>query len=437
MGSLPTLLDPPRRSQTSVTARIVARRRRARGRARGRGWTIGNGRSTLPDGVPLGHAGVMTATAPGVAGADERALLAAIVDATEQAVVSVDLDGVVTSWNRGAEQLYGWTAREAIGRRYDDVVPGDPPVAAAVAAIATGDAVAPVEARRTRSDGTEVVVGETTAAVRAADGAVTGIAMIARDITERIETEALLARYRQELDERNRHLERSNADLEQFAYVASHDLSEPLRAVAGMVGLLARRYEGRLDRDADEFIAFAVDGCARMRQMIDDLLAYSRAGRVELDVGEVDLGQVVDAAVTALQAQVEEAGATVRHHGLPVVHGDAAQLGRVVQNLVSNAVKFRRDDVPVTVEVTAAPEPGGGWRVAVADDGIGIEPAYRERIFRMFQRLHPTDRHPGTGIGLSIAQRIVEQHGGEMGVEGNERGGSTFWFTLPRGIERS
>jgi PAS domain S-box-containing protein len=364
--------------------------------------------------------------------ADERALLAAIVDATEQAVISVDLDGVVTSWNRGAEDLYGWPAQESVGRAYDELVPDGKRIVDAIAQIVAGRSVLAVEAPRIRRDGTVVQVGETTAPVRDAEGEVCGIAMIARDITERIETATLLEGYRHELDERNRHLERSNHDLEQFAYVASHDLAEPLRAVAGMVGLLARRYEGRLDDDADEFIAFAVEGCERMRQMISDLLAYSRAGRTELRLVTCDLASLVDEAVAALRTQVDEAGVVVVRIGLPSVQADRAQLVRVLQNLLSNAIKFRRPAARVRVEVLARrTDDGGGWRVEVADDGIGVEEVYRERIFRMFQRLHPSDQQPGTGIGLSIAQRIVEQHGGDLGVAGNERGGATFWFTLP------
>ncbi|MCO8127194.1 ATP-binding protein [Acidimicrobiia bacterium EGI L10123] len=377
----------------------------------------------------------MTTTGPRTTGPileDHRALLAAIVDATEQAVVSVDLDGVVTSWNRGAEDLYGWTAAEMVGRPYEVVLADGAASVSVIEEVVAGESVAGVEARRIRRDGSTVMVGETTAPVRDAGGAVIGVAMIARDITDRLGTEALLEHYRRELDIRNRHLERSNTDLEQFAYVASHDLSEPLRAVAGMVGLLARRYQGRLDADADEFIDFAVDGCERMRTMISDLLAYSRAGRAELAVGDVALADLVDQAVVALGAQVEEAGAVVDHAGLPTVRGDRTQLIRVVQNLLSNAVKFRRPGQPVRVEVSARRQDGDdGWRIEVADDGIGIEEQYRERIFRMFQRLHTSDQHPGSGIGLSITERIVAQHGGSIGVGTNDWGGSTFWFTLP------
>lgn len=367
---------------------------------------------------------------------DDRALLAAIVDATEQAVISVDLNGRVTSWNRGAQALYGWRSDDALGLSYDDVVAPDSPVVEVLARIRSGDPVPAVESRRARSDGSHVVVAETTAPVRDRGGRVVGAAMIARDVTERHRTEALLERYRHEIDVRNEHLERSNRDLEQFAYVASHDLSEPLRAVAGMVGLLSRRYKGQLDEDADEFIGFAVDGCERMRRMISDLLVYSRAGRSELAVDDVPLTELVEAAVAGLGEAIGDAGAQIVHGELPSVRGDRAQLTRVVQNLLSNAVKFGRPDSPVRIEISARRlEDGDGWRIEVADDGIGIEEQYRERIFRMFQRLHTADQHPGTGIGLSIAERIIEQHGGRMGTDANDLGGSTFWFSLPDRIE--
>lgn len=369
---------------------------------------------------------------PGPLLGSDHALLAAIIDATEQAVISLDLDGRVTSWNRGAEDLYGWTADEVLGQHYELVLGSGSLTGESIAEIVSGGSVGGVEAMRSRRDGTAVMVGETTAPVRDPDGSVAGVAMIARDITERLETEALLEGYRQELDLRNEHLERSNRDLEQFAYVASHDLSEPLRAVAGMVGLLSRRYSGQLGDDADEFIDFAVDGCERMRRMISDLLTYSRAGRSELAVTDVDLGSVVDDAAESLGVQREEPITEIVHAGLPTVRGDRTQLTRVVQNLVSNAVKFRRPGCPVRIEVSARRLDGDdGWRIEVADDGIGVEEQYRERIFRMFQRLHTADQHPGTGIGLSISERIVDQHGGRMGTEGNERGGSTFWFSLP------
>lgn len=366
----------------------------------------------------------------GPAVANDRGLLAAIVDSTDDAVVSIDRERRITSWNRAAERLYGYAPSQMLGRPVDVLYPATDDPAELVERIFAGQQVAGAERLRVRADGTTVMVDETLSPVRDDDGSVVGAAMIVRDISRRRQTEDALAETRQELEANLRQLERSNNDLEQFAYVASHDLSEPLRAVAGMVGLLARRYRGQLDSDADEFIDFAVEGCERMRRMIEDLLAYSRAGRGELRITSLDVGGLVAEVVGTLASQIDLADATIDIDDLPVIHADRGQLASVFQNLVSNAVKFRRPDSPVHVRVSASPVPIG-WRFAVADDGIGIEEEYRTRIFRMFQRLHPSDRYPGTGIGLAIAERIVDRHGGTMGVEGNAIGGSTFWFTIP------
>jgi light-regulated signal transduction histidine kinase (bacteriophytochrome) len=274
------------------------------------------------------------------------------------------------------------------------------------------------------------MVGESLSPVHTPEGHVVGVASIARDITARLEAERALVVARRQLQAQNRRLEQSNAELEQFAYIASHDLSEPLRAVAGMVTLLARRYKGKLDQDADEFIEFAVDGCARMRSMIDDILAYSRAGRVELHLAPVDLGEVVAEVERALLEQITDTGAVIRSGDLPTVHGDRQKLSQLLQNLVANALKFRRTEASPIVEISAARQERG-WRIGVADNGIGVEPQFRGRIFRMFQRLHTIDVYPGSGIGLSIADRLVSRHGGRMGVDDNAAGGSTFWFTIP------
>ncbi len=225
-------------------------------------------------------------------------------------------------------------------------------------------------------------------------------------------------------------LERANDDLRQLTYVASHDLTEPLRTTASFVGLLQQRYAGRLDDDADEFIGYAVEGTQRMQTLIDDLLAYSRVGRVDLRVERVDLGAVVRDVLGGLAAAVEAAGARVEVGPLPVVEGDARQLGQLLQNLLANAVKFG-DGHPPHVQVQAE-RTDDGWTVSVLDDGIGVDPAHAERVFDVFHRLHSRERFPGTGIGLAIAERIVQRHGGRIWVEPGPGGrGSAFRFTLP------
>jgi PAS domain S-box-containing protein len=231
-----------------------------------------------------------------------------------------------------------------------------------------------------------------------------------------------------ELAQRARELARSNSDLEQFAYVASHDLQEPLRMVASYVQLLARRYKGKLDADADEFIRYAVDGATRMQSLINDLLAFSRVGTRGKELVPVSLEKCAERALSHLRLALEESGAEVKLESLPWVKGDETQLVQLLQNLVGNAVKFRGEQPPrIRVSTTREEDT---VTVSVEDNGIGIEPQYYERIFAIFQRLHGKEEYPGTGIGLSICKKIVERHGGRIWVESTPGQGSTFRFTL-------
>jgi light-regulated signal transduction histidine kinase (bacteriophytochrome) len=227
-------------------------------------------------------------------------------------------------------------------------------------------------------------------------------------------------------------LERSNTELSQFAYVASHDLSEPLRMVSSYLGLLRRRYHGRLDRDADEFIEYAVDGAARMRQLIEGLLEYSRAGRSEEPAEEVELAAVVADVLRSLAAAVVESGAEIEIEDLPTVTGHRAQIEQLLQNLMANALKFRRDG-HARLWVRAEGDSHGMAQIAVADGGIGIPPEMREQVFEMFQRVHDREAYEGTGIGLAVCRKIVERHGGRIWVDEREGGGTVFRFTLPSG----
>ncbi len=234
-----------------------------------------------------------------------------------------------------------------------------------------------------------------------------------------------------QLVEQAEDLRRSNRDLEQFAYVASHDLQEPLRKVASFTQLLAKRYEGQLDERADQYIAFAVDGAKRMQRLINDLLGFSRVGRIGGELSDVDLGELVDQVTGDLDRALEETGGTVEGQDLPTVRGERPLLVQLVANLVGNALKFRHPDRAPRVRLDAV-RSGDRWEVAVHDNGIGIDPQYAERVFVIFQRLHAKEVYEGTGIGLALCKKIVEYHGGHIWIDPEPSdGGTTIRFTLP------
>jgi signal transduction histidine kinase len=242
------------------------------------------------------------------------------------------------------------------------------------------------------------------------------------EIAERKQAMAALAVKEEEL-------QRSNGELEQFAYVASHDLQEPLRMVGSYTQLLSRRYKGKLDQDADEFIAFAVDGVTRMQRLINDLLQYSRVGTKGREPEPTDSEAVLGRALANLKTAIEDNGATVTYDPLPVVMADDRQLEQLLQNLVGNAIKFHGAEPP-QVHMRAE-RSSGCWMFTVKDNGIGIEPQYYERIFQVFQRLHTMSEYSGTGIGLAVCKKIVERHGGRIWVESEPGKGTSFLFTLP------
>jgi light-regulated signal transduction histidine kinase (bacteriophytochrome) len=253
---------------------------------------------------------------------------------------------------------------------------------------------------------------------------------IASDLTEVRAARRLIEEANARLEAQTAELTRSNADLEQFAYVASHDLQEPLRKVASFCQLLKRRYAGQLDERADQYINFAVDGAQRMQRLINDLLEFSRIGRITSGFAEVDLDRLMTDAVAQLDSVRERTGAEITWSGLPVVRGEEALLSTLLSNLVGNSLKFRQPDVPPQIEVSAR-QVAGEWEFTCRDNGIGIEAEFADKVFVIFQRLHGKEAYPGTGIGLAIAKKIVEYHGGRIWVDPEYTGGAAIHFTLP------
>ncbi len=358
--------------------------------------------------------------------AEERFRVA--VEAAPNAMIMSDPQGTMTLVNTRAETLFGYERDELLGNSIGILFHEKDRhgYMRTLAAIFANPSARPnalgEELCGLHRDGSHFPIEVGLNPIETSEG-VFVLSSIA-DITDRKRSERALR-------ERTEELARSNRDLEQFAYVASHDLQEPLRAVAGPLQLLQRRYEGKLDARADEFIGHAVDGAMRMQSLIDDLLSYSRVGRAEDPRQFVQLGQALELALKNLALVVQETQAQVTHDPLPTVQGVATQLGLLFQNLISNAIKFRKKDQPVLIHVGAQSD-AGAWRISVSDNGIGVAEQYFERIFVIFQRLHTRREYPGTGLGLALCKRIVEHHGGNIWVESKPPEGTTFFFTLPR-----
>ncbi len=353
-------------------------------------------------------------------------LLQAIADGSTDAIYAKDSAGRYLLCNREAVRLAGKEAGEIIGRDDRALFPAE--TAAAVMAddraVLERGAVVTFEEAVATPYGIRIML-TTKGPIHDGGRRPVGLFGVSRDITER-------AAATNALRERNAQLAQSNADLEQFAYVASHDLREPLRMVSAYVGLLERRYGPSLDAPALEYIAFAREGAQRLDRMVLDLLDFSRAGKRAEPFAPVDLGEVVRTACANLAAAVAEAGATLDIAAdLPAVMGSRGDLVRLIQNLIGNALKYHAPDRPPRIGVTCS-SAAGEWRIAVSDNGIGIEPQYFTKIFAIFQRLHTRDRYDGTGIGLAICRRIVHYHGGRIWVESTPGTGSTFHFTLPK-----
>jgi PAS domain S-box-containing protein len=352
-----------------------------------------------------------------------------LLEAAPDAMVVVNAAGEIVLLNVQAEKQFGYRRDELLGQEVKNIIPdgfaerliadGTRTAADALAQqIGTG-----IELIGRRKDGSDFPIEIMLSPLESAEGVLVTAAI--RNITERKKSEVQQVATFGEL-------KRSNDELQQFAYVASHDLQEPLRMVASYTQLLAQRYKGRLDTDADEFIAFAVDGSNRMQGLIQDLLTYSRAGTNGKVLHEISSENAFQRALDNLGVAIEESGTVVTHDALPVVATDATQLTQVFQNLIGNAIKYRRTEAP-RIHVSARKNENREWIFSVRDNGLGIDPQYFERIFVLFQRLHGREEFKGTGIGLAICKKILERLGGRIWVESQPGAGSNFLFALPEG----
>jgi PAS domain S-box-containing protein len=358
--------------------------------------------------------------------AEERIRFQTIVlSQVNDAVVAFDNNHNIVYWNNGAERLYNFKSEEVLDRRMEEVTrhrwlkPEDE--------TAAYDSLAEAgswrgEFTQARKNGEELRVEASITTLKNEKGVAIGFISVMRDITERKRVEEERERWTAELA-------RSNAELEQFAYVASHDLKEPLRMVSSFAQLLEKRYKGRLGKDADEFIAYIVDGTTRMLAIINDLLAYSRVGTRGKPFEPTDFESVFNHVMINLKVAIEQSGAIVTHDPLPTITADTSQIIQLLQNLISNAIKFRGKELP-RVHIRAEKK-GNEWVFSVQDNGIGIAPEFFGRLFQIFQRGHPASEYAGTGIGLATCKKIVERHGGKIWAESVEGKGSTFYFTIP------
>jgi PAS domain S-box-containing protein len=354
---------------------------------------------------------------------DKIAGLAAIVDSSADAIIGATLEGIIVSWNHGAEKLYGYPDKEAIGRSLTLLAPPDHPdeIPALLEKIRRGETIAAYYTLRMRKDGTLLDVSLTLSPIKDSTDKIIGASTVARDITDHKKYEEMIKRY-------SKKLERSNRELDNFASIAAHDLGAPLRAISGFAGLLQKRYKEKLGADADKYISNIVEGAGRMQQLIHDLLQYARAGTRDRPLIPVDVNTTVEKTLANLMFEIKESRAAITVDPLPTVFADSTQLIQLFQNLVGNAIKYSSDTPRIHI---SAERKDREWLFRVSDNGIGIDPRQFDRIFQIFQRLHTSEEYTGTGIGLATCKKIVERLGGHIWVESKPDEGSTFFFSLP------
>ena len=362
-----------------------------------------------------------------------RTRQASLLDLTHDAIFVHDMDHAITYWNRGAEELLGWTAAQAMGKRAPELLRTVYPIpeeAIRAEFLRTGRWEG--ELTKTSADGKHIVLSSRWALLRDAEGRASAILETDNDITEKKRREEEIRALNAQLEQRTLELEASNKELEAFAYSASHDLRAPLRHVAAYAELLQKTASSVLDERSRRYVANLLESAKKMGTLIDDLLAFSRIGRVETRMTLVSLGELLREVLRDIEPETAGRDIAWKVETLPSVHGDRSMLKVVLFNLVGNAVKFTGSRSPAEIEIGCSDSTGEEVTVYVRDNGVGFDMKYANKLFGVFQRLHLSDDFEGTGIGLAIVQRIVARHGGRVSAEGIVDGGATFYFSLPK-----
>lgn len=394
-------------------------------------WFLDNGIPLYTDGEFAGYIGSCIDIHERKQSEEIRRLLSAIVEFSDDAIISKDLNGIIRSWNKAAERIYGYTAEEAIGKPVLMLIPEDLPneEPSILEHIRKGERVDHYQTIRKRKDGKLINVSLTVSPIKDEKGVIIGASKIARDVTERVKAEQMLIENETRLRKLTMALSNSNSELEQFAYVASHDLKEPLHVVSSFTHLLEKRIDPKLEKDEREYLKFIKQGIQQAQILIKDLLEYSRLGR-EKEKQETDLSLVLNEVLLNLRVIIENTHAVIKSDPMPKIMANHLGMVRIFQNLLSNALKYRSQKPP---EITISVESKENEFVfSIKDNGIGIDPQYSSRIFDMFQRLHSKSEYSGSGIGLAICKRVVENHGGRIWVSSELGQGSTFFFTMPK-----
>jgi PAS domain S-box-containing protein len=364
--------------------------------------------------------------------------LAAIIESSDDAIIGEDLDGNIQSWNAGAEKIFGYSAAEMAGGPITPLLPAErlEEEHSILEKIKRGESVPHLETVRVRKDGSRVEVSITVSPIKDSAGKVVGASKVARDITERRQAAEALRRINTELEqhiaERTAQLQAANGELEAFSYSVSHDLRAPLRHVMGYVDLLRNEAGASLSGKGLAHLRTISEAAKRMGELIDDLLAFSRAGRVGLQKRDINLDELVREMLREFQADTKERNIVWQIHPLPAVWADHNLLRQALANLISNAVKFTTARAQAEIEIGCGPDTNGETVIFIRDNGAGFDPRYAHKLFGVFQRLHSAVEFEGTGIGLANVQRIIGRHGGRAWAEGVVDGGATFYFSIPK-----